>query len=295
MFTVSYMPGCTLKTSGKNFEESTLKLLERLDVKVEELQSWYCCGTTYSLASDNIMNHLAPIRTLIRAKETGRRELLVLCSMCYNTLRRAQDLVLNDEEKRNKINDFMYREETELSGHEVRVVHLLNFLKEFVGFERLAEKVTRRARDLTVALYYGCMLLRPDEISVDASSENPAIMEELFTACGVETAYFPFKTECCGSYQTVNRRSIVLERVKEIVESAVKNAANLIVTSCPLCFFNLDDSQKILLDDTPDFTSIPILYISQVLALLMGIEDATDYSLHAIDPRPVLKEKGLLR
>jgi heterodisulfide reductase subunit B len=215
--------------------------------------------------------------------------------MCYNTLRRAQDLVLNDEEKRNKINDFMYLEETDFAGHEVRVIHLLNFLKEFIGFARLAEKVTLKAKDLTVALYYGCMLLRPGEISVDTSPENPAIMEDLFRTCGVNTAYFPFQTECCGSYQTVNRRSIVLERAKEIVRSAVKNSADLIVTSCPLCFFNLDNSQKIIVSDTPDFKELPVLYISQVLALLMGIQDATDYSLHAIDPRPVLKKKGLLR
>ena len=99
---LSYMPGCTLKTKAKNFETTTLKLLELLDVRAEELPDWYCCGTTYSLASDNLMNHLGPIRTLVKAKESGRGALLVLCSMCYNTLRRAQELVRSDAEKRDK-------------------------------------------------------------------------------------------------------------------------------------------------------------------------------------------------
>lgn len=294
METVSYMPGCTLKTAGKNFEESAIRLLEILGVTVEELERWFCCGTTYSLSSDNLMNHLAPVRTLLRAKETGRRELLVLCSMCYNTLRRTQDLVLHDQEKRDKINEFMYREETTFSGDEVRVVHLLNYLKDNVGFERVAEHIIRKPSDLKIALYYGCMLLRPEEVSIDESSEDPVIMEELFSSCGIEPVYFPFKTECCGSYQTVNKIDIVLSRAEQIIDSAVNNGADMIVASCPLCYHNLDSSQERLADTVFGFRNIPVIYISQLLALLVGAGDAADYSLHSVDPRPVLKEKGLI-
>lgn len=294
MVTVSYMPGCTLKTAGKNFEESAIKLLNILGVTVEELERWFCCGTTYSLASDNLMNHLAPVRTLLRAKETGRRELLVLCSMCYNTLRRVQDLVLLDKEKRDKINEFMYREETTFSGDEVRVVHLLNYLKDHVGFERVAESIVKKPSDLKIALYYGCMLLRPEEVSIDESSEDPAIMEELFSSCGIKPVYFPFKTECCGSYQTVNKKDIVLSRAEQIIGSAVNNRADMIVVSCPLCYHNLDSSQERLADTESGFRKIPVMYVSQLLALLVGAEDAADYSLHSVDPRPVLKEKGLI-
>ncbi|MFC1715062.1 CoB--CoM heterodisulfide reductase iron-sulfur subunit B family protein [Candidatus Poribacteria bacterium] len=294
MIEVSYMPGCTLKTTGKNFEDSTLRLLEELDVKAVELEEWFCCGTTYSLASDNLMYHLAPIRTLIRAKETGCAELLVLCSMCYNTLRRAQQLILEDEKKRDKINDFMYKEQTVFNGQEVEVVHLLNYLTDIVGLEKIRGRIIKEPRDLRVALYYGCMLLKPKEVSIDASSEDPTIMEEFFTACGIEPVYFPFKTECCGSYQTVNEKNMVLSRTKDITGSAVKNGADILITSCPLCYFNLDSYQKKALETDPGFQTIPVMYISQLLALLMGIEDTNDFSLHEVDPRPILKEKGLL-
>jgi heterodisulfide reductase subunit B len=307
MVEVSYMPGCTLKTAGRNFENSTLRLLEELDVNAVELEEWFCCGTTYSLASDNLMYHLAPIRTLIRAKETGRTELLVLCSMCYNTLRRAQELVLEDEEKRDKINDFMYKEQTVFHGQEVKVVHLLNYLKDVVGLEKVRDRIVKNERDLRVALYYGCMLLRPKEVSIDASSEDPTIMEELFTACGIEPVYFPFKSECCGSYQTVNEKSVVLSRTKDIIGSAVKNRADILVTSCPLCYFNLDYYQERVLDTSPGFQppvkpGVPVMYISQILALLMDMKDVNDFSLHSVDPfslhsvdpRPVLEKKGLL-
>ena len=291
---VSYMPGCTLKTKAKNFETSTLKLLELLDVRAEELVDWYCCGTTYSLASDNVMNHLAPIRTLIKAKESGREELLVLCSMCYNTLRRTQELVRGDVEKREKINEFMYDEDTDFRGDEVQVLHLLTLIKEKIGFEALQEKCTKETGDLKIAPYYGCMLLRPREIAVDPSSEDPSIMEELFSACGVESVYFPFKTECCGSYQTVNEKQSVVSRTKVITESAVKNGADLIVTSCPLCYYNLDAYQQQVAETTPGFRTIPVMYISQILALLAGLEGTNDFSLHTVDPQPVLRKRKLL-
>jgi len=291
---VSYMPGCTLKTKARNFETTTLRLLELLDVKVEELTDWYCCGTTYSLASDNMMYHLAPIRTLVKAKESEREQLLVLCSMCYNTLRRAQELVRNDEEKRNKINEFMYDEQSDFMGDEVRVVHLLNFLKETIGFEVLKEKIVKPAGGLKIAPYYGCMLLRPREIAIDVSSEDPTIMEELFAACGVESVYFPFKTECCGSYQTVNEPQLVVSRTKAIIESATKNGADLVVTSCPLCHYNLDTYQETVAETDPAFRSIPVMYISQVLALMAGLEGDNDFSLHAVDPQPLLRKQGLL-
>ena len=291
---LSYMPGCTLKTKAKNYETTTLKLLELLDVRAEELPDWYCCGTTYSLASDNVMNHLGSIRTLVKAKESGREELLVLCSMCYNTLRRSQELVRADEEKRSKINQFMYDEETDFNGDEVRILHLLTLLKEKIGFEALAQKLVREAGDLKIAAYYGCMLLRPREIAVDPVAEHPSILEDLFAACGVDSVYFPFKTECCGSYQTVNEKQVVLSRTKLITESAVKNGADLIVTSCPLCHYNLDAYQPRVAEITPGFRTIPVMYISQVLALLAGLEGIQDFGLHVVDPRPVLRARGLI-
>jgi heterodisulfide reductase subunit B len=288
------MPGCTLKTKAKNFETTTLKLLEVLDVRAVELPNWYCCGTTFSLASDNVMNHLGPVRTLIKAKESGRRDLLVLCSMCYNTLRRAQELVRGDAEIRGKVNDFMYDEETDFRGDEVRILHLLTLLKEEIGFEVLKQKLVREAGDLKVAAYYGCMLLRPQEIAVDPVAEHPSIMGELFAACGIECVYFPFHTECCGSYQTVNEKQVVLSRTKAISESACKNGADLIVTSCPLCHYNLDAYQPRVAAATPGFRTVPVLYISQILALLAGLEGGQDFDLHAVDPRPVLKAMGLI-
>jgi len=293
MKSVSYMPGCAVKTTGKNYENSALQLLQHLGVTAQELEDWYCCGTTYSLASDNLMQQLAPVRNLIKASESGNSELLILCSMCYNTLSRAQDLILHDKEKRDKVNDFMYKEVSSITGNEVNLVHFLTLLKDYIGFDTVKEKITPVQTDVKAAAYYGCMLVRPKEISIDSSPDDPTIMEETLSLFGAEPVYFPFKTECCGSYQVINKEEVIYTRTQAITESARKNGAELIVTSCPLCCYNLDYYQMKIAEEDPARQPLPVFYIAELLALMSGLGDSIDYTLHHVDPRPLLEEKGI--
>ena len=293
---ISYYPGCTLKTKGINFEKTALEFLKLFDVNAVELEDWYCCGVMYSQTTDNLMHQLAPIRTLIKAKESGNRKLLTLCSMCYNTLKRSQLFIQRDEEKRQKINDFMDTE-IDFEGDEVEVVHLLNVLKEDVGIGKMRQKIEKSFGDVLIAPYYGCALTKPSEISIvdEEESADPMIMEEILEGIGFETVYFPFKTDCCASYQVLSQREIVKDRTKKIVTTAVKNEADFIVLCCPLCDYNLDAVQRDLKKEDENFQTIPVLYFTQLLALAYGIDpEINDFSLHYIDPRPTLKRKGLL-
>ena len=84
-----YYPGCTLKTTALNFDDSAVAMAKALGIELEELKRWYCCGTVYSLATDDVIHQLAPIRNLVRVQEQGEDQIVALCSMCYNTLKRA--------------------------------------------------------------------------------------------------------------------------------------------------------------------------------------------------------------
>src|SRR3990167_9202183 len=92
---LAYYPGCTLKNQATNFDVSTVSSMLKLDVEVEELERWNCCGTVHALDSDNVMNRVAPITNMIRVKEMQVRtegmasEFMTSCAMCYNTLKRA--------------------------------------------------------------------------------------------------------------------------------------------------------------------------------------------------------------
>ena len=290
---VSYYPGCTLKTNGKNFEVTTLKLLEKLDVDVKELEEWYCCGVTFSQSEENLIQKVAPIRTLVKAKEAGRKKLLVLCAMCYNTLKRAVKFIKDNPDKRDVIHDFMDRESTKYFGDEVEIIDLLSLLK-LIGREKIREVVRDKRLNLKVAGYYGCMLLRPRDIAID-SETNPTVLEEMLENFGLSPVYFPFRVECCGSYQILNNSDLVRKQTRLIVSSAIENGADFIVTLCPLCFYNLDEVQKEIAEEDSAFKTIPVMYISQLLSIAAGISpEINDFNLHSIDPRPVLREKGLL-
>jgi heterodisulfide reductase subunit B len=290
---ISYYPGCSVKTNGINFEKTALGVLETLGITAVELDSWYCCGVMYSMASDNLMYQLAPVRTLIKAKESNRKKLLVLCSMCYNTLKRAERFLEADEEKRNTIAEFMDRESTSYSPDDIEVVHILELLRD-IGAKRIGKKLSKNVKPMKVAPYYGCLLTRPSEVAID-SDGDPVIMERIISAVGCEPVYFPFKTECCGSFQIVNEPKIVRNRVRKIVGSAVKNGAEAIVLSCPLCYYNLDAVQKEVIEEDKSFEQLPVLYLTQLVALYFGIDPMiNNFSLHAVDPVPTLKKKGLL-
>lgn len=290
---ISYYPGCTLKSNAKNFEESTLCSLKILGVEVEELPRWNCCGTVFSLATDDLIHHVAPIRNLIRVKESNSDKVMTLCSMCYNTLKRANERVKSDPEGLDKINNFMDRENIDYEG-DVKIFHLLELLRDEIKFENIAKNVKKPLNDLKIANYYGCLLVRPKEIGLD-DIENPTILENLMSTLGADPIDFPYKTECCGAYQTVDNPEMVADRTYHILTSAQDHGADVVALSCPLCAFNLDHRQKETAQKYPEFKNIPILYFSQLMAIALGCsEDDLRFDLHYIDPKPILKDKGLI-
>lgn len=290
---ICYYPGCTLKNNAKNFEVSALCSLNSIGVEVEELPRWNCCGTVFSLATDDLIHHVAPIRNLIRVKESNTDRVMTLCAMCYNTLKRANERVKADSESLDKINQFMYREEIDYEG-DVKILHLLELLRDEIKFENISKKVTKLLKNLKVANYYGCLLVRPKEIGLD-DVENPTVLENLMTALGADSIDFPYKTECCGAYQTVNNLEIIAERTYHILTSAQSQGAEIVTVSCPLCAFNLDHRQKETVQKYPEFKNIPILYFTQLLAIALGCpEESLRFDLNYIDPKPILKEKGLI-
>ena len=290
---ICYYPGCTLKNHAKNFEDSTICSLNTIGVEVEELNRWNCCGTVFSLTTDDLIHHVAPIRNLIRAKEANYDKVMTVCAMCYNTLKRANERIKSDPESMDILNNFMDREETEYNG-EVEVFHLLEFLKDEIGFQDLAKKVIKPLKKLKVASYYGCLLVRPKEIGLD-DMENPTILEDLMATLGADPVDFPYKTECCGAYQTVDRPDIIADRTNRILTSARDHGAEIVVVSCPLCAFNLDQRQKQTVEKYPEFKHIPVLYFTQALAIALGCpEETLRFDLNFIDPKPILKEKGLI-
>ena len=286
MLKYNYFPGCTLKTTGTDFEKSALKVSPKLGFELVELPRWHCCGTVAHLSSDNKMHSLGAIRTMIRVQETGDPKVVALCSICYNTLRRVNQRFNNDEQFNDAVVKFMDEEE-EYRG-EVETIHYLDIIRD-IGFDKVKDAVIRPLAGLKVSPYYGCLLLRPSELSIDPNYEEPTILEDLVESLGAEVADNPYKIECCGAYETVHNPDMVAGMIYDIIEGARRNGADTIVTSCPLCHFNLDSRQKILMKVKPDFEPMPILYFTELMELAM-IEEKPSWEKHHIDPIPIVEK-----
>ncbi len=296
---IPYFPGCTLKSHARNFEISALKSAEKLGIEMVELPRWNCCGAVSSVASDDLMKHLAPVRNFIRVEEMNERglvedeyRLLTLCSMCFNTLKRTNLRVKSNPEELKSINEFMYKEK-DYEG-KVDVIHFFELLRE-MGFDMVRDAVVNPLKGLRLAPYYGCLLLRPKGVGID-DPESPTIMEEFISSLGAApVSDWEARSRCCGSYHTVSNKRVVVNSIRGIIENARKHGADAIITSCPLCAFNLDRRQEEIVKGNNDFKPMPILYFTQVMAIAFGFDErVTGLEENYIDPKPLFTKKKLV-
>lgn len=289
---LAYYPGCTLKTKARNLEEPAVASLQALGLELEEIPRWNCCGAAYSLADDDLIHQVAPVRNLVRVQELGKNRLVTLCAVCLNTLKRANLVMRDDGEKRNAVNSFM-NEEPDYGG-EVEVVHLLEVLRDDIGWQTLAERIKRPLRDMRLAPYYGCTLLRPRDVAID-SEQSPTILRKFIEALGAIPVDFPEFARCCGSYQVMRDPDGISEYARVILSSASSHGAEALVLTCPLCDYDLGRGQSELLKSDKDFRSMPLFYFTQLMALALGLgPEICHFELNHGDPESLLMEKKLL-
>lgn len=287
---VNYYPGCTLKLKAKNLEDAAIASMEILGVEMEEIERWNCCGAVHSLADDDLVHQIAPVRDLIRAKERGGGKVITICSMCYNTLARANLLMQTDEEKRDTINLFM-DEEIDYFG-EVEVLHLLNFLKDEVGWDKIRAKVKFPLKDWKIAPYYGCTLQRPPEVGIEVIGSFE-LMTGLLEALGATVVDFPAAALCCGSYQVLGAADAAGDAAAKILNLARAADAEMLATSCPLCEYNLGKKQGNLIEGQKIAKSLPTFYFTQLLAIALGLSsEVCRFDLNDVAVVELLKSKN---
>jgi heterodisulfide reductase subunit B len=299
---VHYYPGCTLKEKTTNLDNSTKAAMEILGYELVEPEDWTCCGAEFPLTEEKIAGLTAPSRILRQIELEGEDKVVTTCSFCYNVLKRTNEALLKDPLKHKRINtylkddikiDLLTKEKTtgfaEYSGT-VWVLHLLEFLRNDIGFDKIKSLIKRDLKGLKVAPYYGCRLLRPsEEVGID-DPENPHIFEEFLENIGCEVVDFPFKQECCGSYISISLPDAASEASYQILRSAKINGADILALSCPLCYYNLDLRQNRIKEKYLDFTGFPILFFTQILAWALGVEEKIlGLDQHFFDPRYILQ------
>lgn len=234
-----YYPGCTLKTSAKIFDDSIKEIAKILDIELIELSNWYCCQAIYTSLNDNPSLLLGAIRNLIETQKEDDK-LVTACAACYNLLLRSQDSYFKDEILRKRLNAYL---EEELKN-KIKIIHFFELLEEKID---LLNSLIKKRNSFSLACYYGCLLTRPKGIALFSKDINPQRFENFFEKLGFKTIDFSFKTRCCGSYLTYTNEEIIKDCVNKIILSIKEKVSDnncLILTTCPLCQFNLENYQK---------------------------------------------------
>ncbi len=262
-----YFPGCSLKSTGVAYEESILELFRLLQIPLEELPDWNCCGATSYMCIDEGSAFQLSARNLALAQSMQPRDLLAPCAACYLVLKKTIDYTNKHPEIRKKVQEGLTKAGLpQIDGVNVR--HPLEALYNDLGCEEIRNRTKRKWRGGRIACYYGCQAVRPyDEVD---KAYNPMRMDELMQAIGAPTVDYSLKTKCCGGSLTGTLSDVGKRLNYILLKEAARKGAEAIVTICPLCQFNLDAYQAEIRKQSGEQIDMPILYFTQVLGYALG-------------------------
>ena len=257
---VSYYPGCTLRTKAKQLDLYARKSAEALGITMEEIENWQCCGGVFSTAKDEIATKLSSVRALAEAAKK-EQILVTVCSACHNVIKQTNHAMQNDADFAMHVNRYMAPESYDGSA---RVLHYLEMLRDVVGFDTLKEKVVNPLSGKKIAAYYGCLLLRPGQTMQMDDVENPTILEDFIRALGAEPVIYAQRNECCGGYVAMEDPASAQKKSKKVLDSAASHGAEIVVTACPLCRYNLEKNGE---------SDLPVVYFTELLAEALGVKE----------------------
>ena len=287
---LAYYPGCSLHSSGAEYDISTRRVCEALGIELVEIKDWICCGSSPAHQRDDLMSVALPAKNLALIREMGDlKEVCAPCASCYSRLKSAQQR-LEDEDLRKDVETVI---DSKYPG-DIEVLHALDVFSDKFGVEAVEEKVVKNLHGLKVACYYGCLITRPPKVTGKERFENPTQMESLIEALGAEGVDWNMKTFCCGAAFALTKTDVVLELTRKILADAESVGADVISVGCPLCHANLDGRQTQINSKFKTNFHIPIFYFTELMGLALGIE-AKDLGVfkHITEVGDFLKERAL--
>jgi heterodisulfide reductase subunit B len=264
----TYYPGCSLKGTGRAYDESTRAVARALDVELTDLDDWNCCGATAYMNVNETLAFCLTARNLALAKEKGR-PVAAPCSACYANLRKTETYLKEFPDLKKKVNTALAEGGIQYDGG-VAAKHLLEVFVEDVGLDKIRSLVKKPLEGLRVAPYYGCQIVRP--YGIVGKRETPVMLEDLVKALGATPTRYAMKTTCCGGSLMGTQEDTALRLCRNLLLCAHQDKADCIAVTCPLCQTNLDAFQKRINHRYGIQGEVPIVYFTQLMGLGFGLD-----------------------
>ncbi len=277
--TYSYFSGCSMATTAKESNDSLINYAKKLDITLEELDDWNCCGSSSAHSIDPTLADQLAMRNLSLAPTD--RPLLVACPSCNLRLQQANIKLQEDEAARRKYQEWFGQP----APRDLHIMHFFELLDQ-MDWRAISQQRGGRLNGMSFAPYYGCMLARPP--AMRHMKNYYGLMEKILSRLGATPLSWGYGSRCCGTFLSVVRPDVVTNMVQEIVANAKHVQADCIITACAMCHMNLE------LRSNPK-AALPIFHFSEILALALEHDSADTYfDRHLIDPRPMLKQCQLI-
>ncbi len=267
----SYFPGCSLHSTAREFDESLRAVAGVLGLELREVPEWACCGATPAHALDPEAAAVLGLWNLDHAARSGSEPVLTGCASCFSRLRAVREEIDAHPERLKGA-----RERLDLKQDpRVEVLHIAQLLADEEIGAMLSAGIQRSLAGLKVACYYGCLLTRPRGEGAVDDTENPQILEGIVRRIGAEPIDWPLRLDCCGASMALPRPDLVRELSGRLLVMAHERGAQVMMVACPLCHSNLDFKQNQILKERGHSFRIPILYLTQLVGLALGLPERT--------------------
>jgi len=261
----AYYPGCSLHATSKEYDRSLHAAALALGVQLQEVEGWFCCGSTAAHSVSHLLGAALPLANLAAVRRMGMDEVMVPCPSCFSRFRFAQRRVESDPAIAAEVAEIVP------GDYNARVLHPLEVFSRPEMLETIRQQTVRRLPGCKLVCYYGCLLTRPKDVTGFDDVENPQTMDTVLRAAGFDVLDWSFKTDCCGASLALTRKDVVLELGRAILRGAKDAGAQAIAVACPLCQVNLDTRQEEIEALAGERYGLPILYFTQLLGLAMGV------------------------
>jgi heterodisulfide reductase subunit B len=283
-----YYPGCSLEGISVEYDLSVRSLFGALDVIVEELPDWICCGTLAAPSMSRLLGLATPLWNVAKAQESGYEELIAPCSACVYHFRSAAKEVAERGELREKVEEVL---EMALDSPPP-TIHPLQLLNHESFEVKIKAGLKRDLSELKVVAYYGCHISRPSKVMQFDDPESPQSMDHILEWAGAQVLDWSAKVDCCGAHFSMVKSEIVVDLCAQLIDAALEVGADAIVVACPMCHANLDTRQEMIARKLERSVELPVLYFSQVLGYALGLgKDSLGFKKHLVDPVPLMLEK----
>ena len=280
--------GCAVPYRVASYEISARKVLSKLGVELVEMPEFNCCGLPFDAVSHETMLILAA-KNLALAEQQGL-SILTLCPGCAGTLKKVNTILNADPKQREEVNKHLKETGLEFKGS-VETKHLLQFLKEDIGYDKIKAAVTKPLTELKVAEHNGCHLLRPKEYITYDDPEDPETLKKLIEATGATCLDYIDETECCGAPSVGVNDKVTLALARDKLTHIKAVEAQALITICPFCHIMYDTNELRIEKTFNEVYGIPILHYPQLLGLAMGLTpEELAFGELRVNPQKITKQ-----